>query len=163
MRKPRRNPSRFKRRLPFYHELIEDDRRGGGGGGSGGGGRSPHSRRPYSSTRSRPGLHAASTALSRATGHNRKVQKAQDDSLGTLAGIRHRPPATRYLARYRLRYAARYSTGQASRSTHPLLVDLPRDCCAVDRRRATRSRDVFIGRASPRNPSSKREAPIFVT
>ena len=85
MRKPRRNPSRSKRRLPFYHELIEDDHRGGGGGGgNGGGGRSPHSRRPYSSARSRPGLDAASTALSRATGHNAVVVKVL--SYGAGAG-----------------------------------------------------------------------------
>ena len=79
MRKPRRNPSRFKRRLPFYHELIEDDRSGGGGGGSRGGGvgraGASRSRRPHGPARSWLGPHAASTALSRATGHNAVVVK----------------------------------------------------------------------------------------
>ena len=89
MRNPRSNPSRSERRLPFYHELIEDDRRGGGGGGGGGrgggagrrGGSNPRS--PYSSG-VRPGPHAASTALSRATGHNAVVVKVL--SYGAGAG-----------------------------------------------------------------------------
>jgi hypothetical protein len=88
MRKPRRNPSRFKRRLPFYHELIEDDRSGGGGGGSRGGGvgraGASRSRRPHGPARSWLGPHAASTALSRATGHNAVVVKVL--SYGAGAG-----------------------------------------------------------------------------
>ena len=78
MRIPRRKPSRSKRRLPFYHELIEDDRGGGGGGGGRGGevGRAgaSRSRRLHSAGRFRPGPNAASTALSRATGHNAVVK-----------------------------------------------------------------------------------------
>ena len=89
MRNPRSNPSRSERRLPFYHELIEDDRRGGGGGGGsgrgGGAGRrgASNPRSPYSSG-SRLGPHAASTALSRATGHNAVVVKVL--SYGAGAG-----------------------------------------------------------------------------
>lgn len=90
MRNPRRKPSRSERRLPLYHELIEDDRSGGGGGGGGGrgggvGGRgAAGSRRTYNSIRSRSGLHSASTALSRATGHNAVVVKVL--SYGAGAG-----------------------------------------------------------------------------
>ncbi len=81
MRNPRRKPFRSRRHLPLYQELIEDDRRGGGGGGGGGNGGgvagkgAGGSRRPYSPARSRPDPFAASTALSRATGHNAVVVK----------------------------------------------------------------------------------------
>ena len=88
MRNPRRKLSRSKRRLPFYHELIEDDRSGGGGGGGHGGevGRAgaSRSRHLHSTSRFRPGPNAASTALSRATGHNAVVVKVL--SYGAGAG-----------------------------------------------------------------------------
>ena len=100
MRNPRRKPFRSRRRLPLYHELIEDDRRGGGGGGGGiGGGVAGKavggSRRPYSPARSRPGPFAASTALSRATGHNAVVVKV----LSYGAGARSARNVLEYQAR----------------------------------------------------------------
>jgi hypothetical protein len=89
MRNPRRKPSRSKRQLPFYHELIEDDRVGGGGGGGRGGevGRAgaPRSRHLHSTGRFRPGPNAASTALSRATGHNAVVVKVLSYGAGAVS------------------------------------------------------------------------------
>ncbi|MCX8571155.1 hypothetical protein [Aminobacter sp. MET-1] len=69
MKSPSSNRSESKRRLPFFHELLEDEERRGGGGGGGSG---PASRRSRPSRR--PSA-APTTPFSRATGNNAVVVK----------------------------------------------------------------------------------------